>query len=79
MTLVERIEQAEGVQYFWNHCLTKSERENLMDNNETFATNIFKKSGCETQCTECLCIMDTTTEPIPCIECGGDTVSPYYC
>ena len=78
-SMVEKIQQAEGTQFFWNECLTREQRENLMDNNETLVNNIFKKAGCETQCTECLCIMDTSTEPIKCIMCGSsDTVSPYY-
>ena len=74
-SMEEKIKHAEGTQYFWNNCLTREERENLMDNNETFANRIFKKSGCETRCTNCLCIMDTSTTPIRCTECGGNTVS----
>lgn len=78
-TMEERIQKAEGTQYFWNKCLTEQERRKISDENEGFANSLFRKSGCETQCTECLCIMDTSTEPIKCTECGGDTVSPYYC
>lgn len=78
-SMEQKIKNAETAQEYWNHCLTKQQRENIMDNNETFANYIYRKSGCETQCTTCLCIMDTAPEPIRCTECGGDTVSPYYC
>lgn len=76
--LIERVKQAEGIQFFWNHCLTEQERKRLKSK-EGLLNPLFRQAGCETQCTSCLCIMDTSTTPIRCTECGGETVSPYYC
>ena len=77
--LIGRVERAEGTQYFWNNCLDEKQRKRIMDNNETVANHLFRKAGCETICTECLCIQETSTFFVACEQCGGDTVSPYYC
>lgn len=77
--LIERVEQAEDIQYYWNHLLDKYHRQKLSDEKEDIVNSLFRQAGCETQCTTCLCIMDTALEPIRCTECGGDTTSPYYC
>lgn len=80
LSLVERIKRAERIQEFWNHDLTKANREKLCDEQEALVNQLFRMSGCETQCTACLAVMDTATTPIKCIICGSpNTVSPYYC
>lgn len=76
--LIERVKRAEGIQYFWNHCLTEQERKRLKSK-EKLLNPLFRMAGCETQCTECLCIQETSISFVACEECGGDTVSPYYC
>jgi hypothetical protein len=76
--LIERVERAERIQEGWNHGLTKEQREKLIDENESFVKGLFRKAG-ETQCTECLCIQETSLSFVACNECSGNTVSPYYC
>lgn len=77
--LIERVERAERIQDFWNHDLTEQQRRKLSDENEGFVNSLFRKAGCETICTECLCIQETSISFVACEECGGNTLSPYYC
>lgn len=80
LSLAKRIERAERIQNFWNYALTKKQREKLSDEQEQLVNSLFKKAGCETVCTECYSIMDTSTTPVSCVVCGSsNTVSPYYC
>ncbi len=76
--LAERIERAERIQEFWNHKFTKEQRKRLLEEHEGFVNSLFRNAGCETQCTECLCIQETSISFVACNECGGNTVSPYY-
>ncbi len=76
--LIERIERAERIQEIWNHVLTKEQRRILSDKHEGLVNSLFRKAGCETQCTDCLCIQETSISFVACNECGGNTVSPYY-
>jgi len=77
--LIERVKWAEYIQYWWNEILTKHHRQKFMEKKEEKANKFFRNAGCETQCTECLCIQETSLYFVACEKCGGDTVSPYYC
>lgn len=77
--LIERVERAEDIQYFWNHILTRYHREKMLAEKEATVNSLLRMAGTETVCTECLCCQETSLSAVKCEQCGGDTVSPYYC
>ncbi len=75
-SLVKKMARSQEIQDRWNNL---KDRKRAYESNETKWQQIFKRAALETMCKECYAVMDTSTTPIRCTECGGDTVSPYYC
>lgn len=78
-SLVAMMQKAQDIQDWWNDQLTKSERSEWLFEYNDDMNSIFHIAALETECVKCLCCTDTSTTPIECPFCGGQTCSPYYC
>jgi len=77
--LIKMMEAAQSIQNHWNYGTSKERRSAMMFRKNAWMQRIFHKAAIETECRKCLKRMDTSTTPIFCEFCGGETWSPYYC
>ena len=76
--LIERVKTAEDIEFFWNQSLTKEQRQEISEKCTDVVSHLMHQANCETVCTECLCVQETSIRFVSCKECSGNTVSPYY-
>lgn len=76
--LIAMMQKAQAIQTHYNYGTSKEKRSAMMFRKNAWMCRIFHKAALETECHRCLKRMDTSTIPIPCEFCGGETWSPYY-